>query len=128
MQGRADTTRLLLESGADIETKGTSGATPLYVACAFGRHLTARLLLDSGADLEAKTTSGLTPLLIAVFNAQAEAVKLLLEHGADAEATSNAGRGVWSRCDDADCKQLLERAESIQRWHRRRGLALWGSV
>lgn len=59
--------RILLEAGADVNTKGRFGATPLMLA--FNRLKddngaleTANLLLQNGADIDAKTKSG-TPVL-----------------------------------------------------------------
>lgn len=58
-----NTTKLLVEKGADLEVRDKNGETPLHLACWFGRVETAAFLLDQGADIEARSSNGNTPLL-----------------------------------------------------------------
>jgi len=55
--------QLLLEKGADIESKDTDGQTPLSWAAQDGCEAVVQLLLEKGADIESKDTDGQTPLL-----------------------------------------------------------------
>jgi ankyrin repeat protein len=50
--GHEATIRLLLERGANIETRDYRGITALHTAAAFGHEATTRLLLDYGAICE----------------------------------------------------------------------------
>lgn len=51
-----------IEEGGDVDAKSpTSGATPLHVACFFGKPDAAKLLLESDASLETTNNEGLTP-------------------------------------------------------------------
>ncbi|MEM6468490.1 MAG: acyltransferase family protein [Planctomycetota bacterium] len=51
-----------LDRGGDVNAKNpSSGATPLHVACFFGKIEAAELLLDADASLEATNNEGLTP-------------------------------------------------------------------
>ncbi|CAG1964672.1 unnamed protein product [Fusarium graminearum] len=91
MHGNAESTRLLLEKGADIEAKDKTGWTALLIAATFSNHETLKLLLEKGADIEAKDKYGWTALLIAARFSKHETLKLLLEKGADIEAKDKYG-------------------------------------
>lgn len=54
--------RLLLEKGAELETKDNSGQTPLPWAAQSGHEDAVRLLLERGAELERKDHYSRTPL------------------------------------------------------------------
>ncbi|ESU14134.1 hypothetical protein FGSG_07816 [Fusarium graminearum PH-1] len=86
-----ESTRLLLEKGADIEAKDRIGSTALLIAVIFSKHKILNLLLEKGADIEAKDKNGWTALLIAARYSKHEILELLLEKGADIEAKSKAG-------------------------------------
>jgi ankyrin repeat protein len=61
----ADTVKLLLGRGADIEAKNNDGATPLILAAsrADAEHVKiVKLLLAHGAQVEAKDAQGATAL------------------------------------------------------------------
>ena len=78
--------KLLLEKGADIETKDSDRQTPLHWA-SYNRHVeVVQLLLKKGADIKAKDSDGRTPLHWASYNRHVEVVQLLLEKGADIKA------------------------------------------
>ncbi|KAM0521165.1 hypothetical protein ACHAPE_002638 [Trichoderma viride] len=80
--------RLLLENGADIETKDQhmDRGTPLLQATEKGHEAIVRLLLEKGADIKAKDYSRQTPLRMAAKNGHEAIVRLLLERDADVEA------------------------------------------
>lgn len=81
-----DTARKLIETGADVNTKGDYGETPLTLALANGNvALTARLL-KAGADPKATRWNGETALMIAANAGSVEEVKLLLDAGLDVNA------------------------------------------
>jgi hypothetical protein len=84
--------RMLLEAGADIESRGHNGRTALHHA-ALGRdsHCMA-LLLAHGADVNAADTNGLTPLMWAAGVNACLNMRLLLEHGADVNAVTKQGK------------------------------------
>jgi len=52
---------VLIENGADINSKNDDGETPLHRSVANGRDECVRLLLSHGADMDAKSNSDLTP-------------------------------------------------------------------
>ena len=83
--------QLLLERGADVNTRRNDHWTPLHIASYFGNAEIARLLLDHGADPEANAGGrlGEKPLHQVSYGecrSEEECVRvaqLLLEHGAD---------------------------------------------
>ena len=74
--------QLLLEHGADVNTRNKYGGTSLYSASLNGALKAVRVLLEHGADVEAKDIFGKTALQRADEKGHNEVVKLLREHGA----------------------------------------------
>ena len=90
--GHAKALKLLLDEGADINTRNTYGETPLHWAAEYGKTEIAKLLLDSDADVNAKDKDDGTPLHCATKRGYTEIVKLLLNGGADVNAKDEDGR------------------------------------
>ncbi|KAH6718700.1 hypothetical protein BKA61DRAFT_652397 [Leptodontidium sp. MPI-SDFR-AT-0119] len=83
---------LLLEKGAELETKDNYGRTPLSWATEHGHAAVVALLLEKGAELETKDNYSRTPLSWAAENDYAAVVALLLEKGAELETKDIDGR------------------------------------
>jgi ankyrin repeat protein len=82
--GAVNVTRLLLESGAEVDAASKDGATPLEEAAIRGIAPIAMLLLDHGASVNrVNKDSGATALYVAASFGRDAIVKLLLERGAD---------------------------------------------
>ena len=83
--GKPEIARLLLDSGARVDTYTTNefANQPLHAAAA-GRHIEiCRLLLAAGADANATQHGGYTPLHEAAQSGDVELVELFLSAGAD---------------------------------------------
>jgi ankyrin repeat protein len=85
----SETTKLVLDLGADPNGKDNNGWTPL-LAAAYGKYPTAlRLLLAHGADINARCGckgsgyGNATALILAARNGGVQSVRALLEKGAD---------------------------------------------
>ena len=91
--GNEATTRLLIDRGADVNSRAQSKFrnTPLQTALLSGQYATAKLLLDHGADAIVRQAEGITPMHEAAQSGREDLVKLLLSYGA--EITSRADDG-----------------------------------
>jgi len=114
--GSAGTTRLLLEAGADVESRDPSvGATAIMQAASTGHLEILKALLGAGGDVEAQDTLGGTALIWAAEQRQIEAVALLLGAGADPNVRTRDGRTALSQ----GCWVVVEtRTEGSERWTR----------
>eukprot|EP00435_Cladocopium_sp_Y103_P068034 s32_g30.t3 len=96
MTGHVGPIQLLLEAGAEIETRNVSlfgaGSTPIHLAAAHGHLDAVRLLVESGAEKDQPTADfGVTPLYIAVHAGHLDVVRFLVEIGAKTEPDSFLG-------------------------------------
>ena len=87
--GRTDTVKRLLKSGADVNHADKEGETALFLAIELEFPAIAKLLLKHGADVNHKNTIGFPVLSFLVFDLyiqslakRLELIQLLLEHGA----------------------------------------------
>jgi ankyrin repeat protein len=112
--------RLLLDSGADIETRDEEGETPLMRAASFGQTETFELLLERGAKINVRDKRGMTPLIaaacacaLATMNNTYDIIKILLEKGANVNARTRDGKTALMMAagspDDAASVKLLLR-------------------
>jgi len=90
-KGDVDRVRELLRRGANPNTRGKDGITPLHLAAHHGYVGIARLLLEHGADVNARDKDGYTPLHWTAFYgkydvARHDVARLLLNRGADVDA------------------------------------------
>jgi ankyrin repeat protein len=89
--GNAEMVKLLVDTGADVNTTGYSDYSALHSAV-FGQHTeVVKLLLANKADVNAASTNGVTPLYIASQEGHTEVVKLLLANKADVNAKNRFG-------------------------------------
>ena len=68
---------LLLENGADVNEKATSGITPLHEAARRGFREVVRLLIHKGADLQSQNIAGATAEDDATANGNVEIAVIL---------------------------------------------------
>ena len=100
--------RLLLESGAHVDTQDMVINGFLMLCCDEGRPDLVGLLLENGGDVNARGEFGFTPLIHAVSHP--DTCELLLEHGADIHLLAPLTHAV-SHPDT--CKLLLEHGADI---------------
>lgn len=88
LSGNDQAVSLLLERGADLRARDSSGNTPLHEASLFCHPRTVRLLLEHGADRSARNKAGSTPLALCAATLELKrdtAAKLGLELPPDPE-------------------------------------------
>jgi hypothetical protein len=74
---------VLLQRGADVNSRTRSGTTPLHTAVLYNHYETAELLIEKGADVNAKSASGVTPIELARAAKYRHFVELLRGRGAN---------------------------------------------
>jgi len=91
---RLDMVRELIAAGADVNSKGSTGFTPLLSAIDRAHHdpdkavKLVELLLDSGADIEGRGDWDKTPFLKSCTRGIKELTHLLVLRGCDIHATA----------------------------------------
>ncbi|MGH9532307.1 MAG: ankyrin repeat domain-containing protein [Terriglobales bacterium] len=78
---QAGAVRLLVERGADLESRTWGRRTPLLLAAENGDWVTLGVLLRHGANPQARTPGGETALLLAARAGNVDALRTLLEAG-----------------------------------------------
>jgi uncharacterized protein len=113
--GGAETSRLLVERGADLEALARASfaqVRPLGTAAFARDRESARVLLEAGADPNGRGEGGFTPLHSAAQNGDLELVRLLLRFGADpglAAADGRAPAGLAREAGHDEVAALLDR-------------------
>jgi hypothetical protein len=112
--GNYKMTRLLLDAGADVNTRqpGSVGYDALDQAAWTGNGETIRTLLSAGARVTDPAGGGWTPLMIAMLYGYADVVEALLDGGADVNARTPAG---WTALKEARFRGNEEMAERLIR-------------
>lgn len=93
---KPDILRLLLDAGADPNTPGQEGWSPIFYAAKFGSVHVIRTLLGSGADLHTRDNYGWTPICIAVdYERDENILQALVEGGASVtDTTADTEKGL----------------------------------
>ncbi|OBT44986.1 hypothetical protein VE00_04133 [Pseudogymnoascus sp. WSF 3629] len=86
--GNVDAVKMLLDHGADPNSKPPGGQTPLYSAAAKGDTVSMQLLLGKGAKVDWSPAGFPTALYMAVAREDAKVARVLLSYGADVNATT----------------------------------------
>ena len=81
MRGNPEILQLLLDRGADINSRTRNGTTPLHTAVLYNRYEVAEKLLGKGADVNAQSASGATPLALASAARNRTIAELLRSRG-----------------------------------------------
>ena len=91
--------KLLVDSGADINSVNGEDETPLFKAASFGLIRIVEYLLSRSENnvIDKSSLSGYTPIYIASCYGYTDTVKLLLEHGADMSIYSSDGKTALER-------------------------------
>jgi ankyrin repeat protein len=104
--GDAESARLLVAAGADVNESLPDGASALIVAAHSGHRRAAIALLEAGANANANAI-GYTALHAAVLRSDIELVKALLARGANPNAPITKGTPVRRNSQDFELPKTL---------------------
>lgn len=104
--GDAESARLLIAAGADVNDALPDGASALVVAAHSGNRAVAKLLLEKGADANSAAV-GYTALHAAVLRGDLELVKALLAHNANPNVQMTRGTPVRRNSQDWELPKTL---------------------
>jgi len=107
--GNVEQVELLLDSGADIDTRNSFEWTPLILSAGnIYSDETAKFLISRGADVNAKNNFGITPLMIAAGSGRISIVKCLIEYGADIHAEDYKGETAFDKAIEMEFKKTAD--------------------
>lgn len=106
--GHRETAELLLNRGADIESKTNDSLTPLVVASNSEQREMVEFLLGRGANIESKQAQGQTALHQACSHGYKETAELLLGRGADIESRDYYSSTPLLRASSNRRKETIE--------------------
>lgn len=109
--GNTAMVKLLIRSGADVNTRSELWLTPLHIAAMsrVNRDM-FEAIITAGADVEASSKTGKTPLILAARSGSAIGVETLLSHRASAESEDDQqipAIGAAARAGHDDIVRLI---------------------
>ena len=81
LEGRKWAVKLLVDKGANLETRNGDDGTPLGTAVALQNHRMMKYLVKKGADIMARQIHGRTPLHLACLDGNIKTVRIVLNLG-----------------------------------------------
>ena len=106
--GYLDIAKLLIEKGANVNSKDQQNDSPLHLAVKYGRKNHIKILLKNGAEIDTKNNSSFTPLHEAIFRKKPNVVKLLLENNADMNIKNGKNKSAIELAKEKGFEQILE--------------------
>jgi ankyrin repeat protein len=108
---------LLIEKGANVNAKDSSGNTPLILAVAKKDIEIIKLLIEKGANVNSKNNYGDTPFMTAARNGDIETIKILMSKGVSINVKDGKGNTILieaiSRNNEEMVKFLLENGANV---------------
>jgi ankyrin repeat protein len=99
----------LIAGGADLDSRGRQGWTPLMIAADRGDMVTVKALIKAGADVNAVSPNiGFTALMAAVYQGHDDIAMILLKAGADPNART---KNIYSYCSDTPLILAIKRED-----------------
>ena len=118
LRGHSQAVELMLERGAEVDTKMTRKQTPLMLAASNGHVDTIGVLLRYQANVDSSDADLFTPLMRAAFQGKIESVEALISEGANREAKDFWGQTAlvqtsgWGKGDPESIVRVLLKARA----------------
>ncbi len=105
--GNKEEVELLINKGADVNSKDISGGTVLMGAALNGHIEIVKLLIDKNANLNATDNESNTALIYATMNGHKDIVELLLNIGADINLKSKEGATALNYAEKKGFEEIV---------------------
>ncbi|KAL7297263.1 hypothetical protein TKK_0009663 [Trichogramma kaykai] len=103
-----DRVRLLLDAGANPNTKDNAGWTPLQEAASYGYYEVCELLITKGTNLDMHGFESRTALHDAILNKEADVAALLVQAGANKDVFDNVGKKPIDYCSSPEILKIFD--------------------
>jgi hypothetical protein len=112
--GHAETLRLMLEAGANVNARSRKGKgkTPLISAIQKEDVVLVQVLLDAKADVTTAQIGNFTPLQLAASHGDVQLVDLLLRYKAPLSANENSSTPLHTACKGCQCENKRKSKEN----------------
>lgn len=107
-EGRETCALALIDSGADIHAKTSSGLSVLHGAAEKGLSKLVKVAIENGCDSNQLNEFGFTPLMSATRSGNADVVKVLLKGGADVSIKDSDGLTAVDHANQNGHKNVAE--------------------
>jgi len=106
--GHLDIVKLLVKSGANVNSTTKTNSTPLRAACFDGHYEIVKYLVEHNADIEVANRHGHTCLMIACYKGHFKIAKYLIEIGADVNRKSVKGNTALHDCAESGSLDIMK--------------------
>jgi len=105
--GHLDIVKLLVKSGANVNSTTKTNSTPLRAACFDGHFEIVKYLVEHNADIEVANRHGHTCLMIACYKGHFKIAKYLIDIGADVNRKSVKGNTALHDCAESGSLDIM---------------------
>jgi len=106
--GHLEIVRLLVKSGANVNSTTKTNSTPLRAACFDGHFEIVKYLVEHNADIEVANRHGHTCLMIACYKGHFKIAKYLIDIGADVNRKSVKGNTALHDCAESGSLEIMK--------------------
>ncbi|KAI1301337.1 Protein fem-1 -like protein C [Halotydeus destructor] len=106
--GQFPVVRVLVESGANVNSTTKTKSTPLRAACYDGHLDIVQYLVENGADYEIANRHGHTCLMISCFKGHFKIARYLIEKGANINRKSVKGNTALHDCAESGSMEIMD--------------------
>jgi len=106
--GHLEIVKLLVKSGANVNSTTKTNSTPLRAACFDGHFEIVKYLVEHNADIEVANRHGHTCLMIACYKGHYKIARYLIDIGADVNRKSVKGNTALHDCAESGSLEIMK--------------------